>query len=312
MMHVTASRVQTLVRVTGYSIVKAVAIAMTGAGALALCVAVPTAAAPRSSTASTQAGPEGTIAFEGSDGLYLIDASGGKPRKIAGTLPRDGDPTWSPDGLRIAFDRGGDDRDIWVMDADGSNQRRLTFAPGDDGWPQWAPHGRAITFESDRDGDTAAYVINLSRGQARRVARSASYPDWRPDGRITFQNSSDFDVESVRPYGRGRRVEASEDDQERWNVRVSRDGERMVFTDGRDPALLLSTARLDGSDSKRVLRGTQDIFNPAWSPDGQWSSFSMGAESRSEVYVVHTDGRDLTRLTTMAPRRMACCSDWNP
>ena len=296
----------------GHGIVKAVALAMTSAGALALCVAVPIAAAPRNSIAFDQAGPEGTIAFEGSDGLYLIDAAGGKPRRIAGTLPRDGDPTWSPDGLRIAFDRGGDDRDIWVMDADGTNQRRLTFAPGDDGWPRWAPHGRAITFESDRGGDAAAYVVNLSRGQARRVAVNASYPDWRPDGRITFQHSADFDVESVRPYGTGRRVEASEDDQDRWAVRVSRDGERMVFTDGRNPALLLSTARLDGSDSERLLRATQDISNPAWSPDGQWINFSMDAESSTEVYIVRTDGRDLTRLTTMAPGRMACCPDWGP
>jgi TolB protein len=280
--------------------------------ALVLCVAMPTAAAPRNPSVSTQAGPEGTIAFEGSDGLYVIDAAGGKLRKIAGTLPRDGDPTWSSDGLRIAFDRGGENRDIWVMDADGSNMRRLTFAPGDDGWPQWAPHGRAITFESDRDGDVAVYVVTLSDGQARRVAGGAGYPDWRPDGRITFQNSETYDVESVRPYGKGRRVEASEDDQERWAVRISRDGQRMVFTDGRDPALLLSTARLDGSDSKRVLRGTQDIVNPAWSPDGQWITFSMGSESRLEVYVVRTDGRELTRLTTMAPRRMACCSDWGP
>ena len=84
----------------------------------------------------------------------------------------------------------------------------------------------------------------------------------------------------------------------------------MVFTDGGNRPLSLFTARLEGSDSKRVLRTTQEIVNPAWSPDGQWITFSMGTGDRLDVYVVRTDGRDLTRLTKMAPRRMACCSDW--
>jgi Tol biopolymer transport system component len=36
-------------------------------------------------------------------------------------------PAWSPDGSRIAFCSGMNNRyEIWVMDADGSNARRVT------------------------------------------------------------------------------------------------------------------------------------------------------------------------------------------
>ena len=104
---------------------------------------------------------DGVIAFEGSGGLYVMAAAEGAPTKIPGTLPRDGDPVWSPDGTLIAFDRGGDERDIYVINADGSNQRQLTRAPGDDAVPRWASHGRALTFMSVRDGRRAVYVIDI-------------------------------------------------------------------------------------------------------------------------------------------------------
>ena len=48
------------------------------------------------------------------------------------------DPSWSPDGKRIAFvsTREGN-REIYVMDADGKNPRRLTNNPRNDIDPVW-------------------------------------------------------------------------------------------------------------------------------------------------------------------------------
>jgi TolB protein len=267
------------------------------------------------SSAAEQDRREGLIAFEGGDGLYVIDANGGEARKIPGTLPRDGDPVWSPDGRMLAFDRGGDDRDIYVMNADGSDQRRLTFAPGDDGWPRWAPHGRAITFESDREGRIAPYAIDLERGQARRVAPQGEYPDWTTNGRILFETGR-YDVMSVLPYGANGRIEARSSSRVAFfGVRVSEDDKRIVFTNatGAGEPHELFTARRDGSDAKLVLKSALDIYNPAWSPDGRWITFSAGASGidRGDVYVVRTDGSGLTRLTAFSPRGDACCSDWS-
>jgi WD40-like Beta Propeller Repeat len=59
-----------------------------------------------------------------------------------------GNPVWSPDGTRIAFEGTSSfaNQDIYVMDADGSNVHRLTRSPYQDAWPSWSPDGSTILY----------------------------------------------------------------------------------------------------------------------------------------------------------------------
>ena len=59
------------------------------------------------------------------------------------------DPSWSPDGEKIAFDRSdftGESREIYVMNADGSGQTRLTNNNAVDRDPSWSPDGEKIAL----------------------------------------------------------------------------------------------------------------------------------------------------------------------
>jgi len=77
-------------------------------------------------------------------------------------------PTWSPDGRRIAFATVGKSRakaglmneadDVWVVGADGMNPTRLTSSPASDGMPRWSGNGR-ITFVSDRSGSPRLWSL---------------------------------------------------------------------------------------------------------------------------------------------------------
>ncbi len=87
-----------------------------------------------------------------------MNADGKNQKNITqGPLADDLDPSWSPDGERIAFvsDRDGH-REIYVMDADGKNQKNLSNNDFDDWGPSWSPDGKRITFVSDRVGTLTA------------------------------------------------------------------------------------------------------------------------------------------------------------
>jgi Tol biopolymer transport system component len=63
-----------------------------------------------------------------------MNADGTEARMLA----RDGaQPSWSPDGAKLAFER---QSDIYVMTADGSGQRNLTRGSGRrESSPVWSP-----------------------------------------------------------------------------------------------------------------------------------------------------------------------------
>ena len=96
-------------------------------------------------------------------------------------------PTWSPDGGRIAFEsnrRG--DTDLWSVAPDASGLKELTFSAGFDGDPSWNPSGTKIAFETNRNGKFDIYVIAADGTGEQRLTTDAANdqdPAWSPDGR---------------------------------------------------------------------------------------------------------------------------------
>lgn len=170
--------------------------------------------------------------------LYVMNADGTGTRQLTSTRANDGHPTWSPDGERIAFQRGDPSR-LYVMAADGSGQRRLTDDVATEAQPAWSPDGEWIAYVRKAPG-TEIREVWLVRpdGSERRpltkLQAIADGPAWSPDGRwIAF---------------------ASDD----------RDGRLEIYAIG-----------VDGEGLRRLTTSIEGAFEPAWAPDGVSLAFSQ-------------------------------------
>jgi TolB protein len=115
-----------------------------------------------------------------------MGADGSNPRRLSTQGGKSYDPSWSPDGRRIAYvvERSGEGFEIWTMDADGGNAMQLTQSGGSNESPSWSPDSRHVVFGSSRSGTWQLYSVTVDTGVVHPVPNMAGLrcegPSWGP------------------------------------------------------------------------------------------------------------------------------------
>jgi hypothetical protein len=96
----------------------------------------------------------------------------GKRRVTVTTVERDEAPSWSPDGLTLAFLRDGH---VWTVSETGANARPLITLGGTQKSPTWSPDGKLIAFASSHEAPAMLYTVWADGTRLARRSGGADY-----------------------------------------------------------------------------------------------------------------------------------------
>jgi serine/threonine protein kinase/Tol biopolymer transport system component len=260
--------------------------------------------------------------------LWIVDVQNGRRQQL---LDRDGvQPSWSPHGQRIAYwgiVGESAQRDLWTIDPRAKEPRksivRVTNDAAVDWNPFWSPDGQYLYFGSDRNGSMNLWRVRIdeesgkTRGEPEPVttpARFSGHFSISRDGtRLVFaaidqseaMRAVAFDPVAGATVGESRPIVAGSFLV--FSSQVSPDG-RYVAVTNRTGQEDLFVAELATGEIRQLTNDAANDRGVTWSADGSRLYFySQRDTDRYEIWSIHADGSNLTRLTTTHGR-----SVWYP
>lgn len=288
-------------------------------------------------------GRNGRIVFEASRGvqplpslyddldIYTVGPGGFALQQITDGPYYDRNPTWSPDGQWIAFDRSLAplaEADIYIVPATGGSPVNLTNSPQYvDEEPTWSPDGRRIAFHRAAAGSSAGlYVMDADGSNVVRIATGPllpSDPEWSPHGRWIAVVDQENAIYLISPDGtRQRRVAQVEDPLSIERPHWSPDGKQIAFTTNNadEPGPQPDTydhdmwiVNVDGSDLHELVpKRPQFDHYPAWSPEGDWIIFSGHRGGVNGLYKMRPGGGRAEAIIDLNLNSPFASPDWGP
>ena len=196
--------------------------------------------------------------------IYVVNVDGGGLRQLTSGPDFDENPSFSPDGKKVVFDRrpSAGRAHIFVVNIDGTGLRQLTSGSFNDSEPVYTPSGRRIVFVSDRDHD-----VRTDRSDIFAMAASGA------NQRVLIDGPRNEDEPDTSPNGKS-----------------------IVFVSNRAPGINIFVAGANGRHVRQLTHNRRDCFSgncnlsPVWSPDGRHIAYLAVGRFSSDLEVMRADG----------------------
>jgi len=192
----------------------------------------------------------------------------------------DSNPSWSPSGELLAFERSTNDRkEIIVCRRDGTIIQRIYFRP--------TSEAEEMDVLFPGVFDEASYNAGIT---------------WSPDeNSLVFMSNGgrgNYDLYLIPELGKGTTIRLTENSEKDSHPHWSPVARELVFVSGRTGKADLFLLKLETGETIKLTRGMKSYLYPQWSPDGKKIVMIYGSNDNHDVFLMEDVSRP---METMRP-----------